>query len=799
LIEFEKHYDGLTIEKEMQNYWAENKIYDFIPDKSRPLYSIDTPPPTISGNLHIGHIFSYTQAEMIARFRRMQGYNVFYPFGFDDNGLPSERLVEKETGIKANQLPRSEFCKKCVETTQKYEDEFVALWKSMGFSCDWNLQYSTVSPNTQRLSQKSFIELAQAGHAYIKESPVLWCTECQTSIAQAELESKDIDSFFSYIPFSIEGNPLIIATTRPELLYAVVCVFVNPNDERYSNLIGKKVKVPLYDFEVPLLTDEKVDIDKGSGAVMCATFGDATDVEWTEEHNLPYKKTILSDGVIASDIPFIAGKRVKPARKEIVRLLEEKGLLIKSEQLTHAVSVHERCGTEVEILPSRQWYIDVLNKKDELLKAGDKVKWHPAQMKSRYVNWVENLKWDWCISRQRYFGIPIPVWYCKSCEKPVFAQIEQLPVNPLETGYTGVCECGCSEFLPDKAVFDTWATSSITPQLNLDKASEYGIGDEFMPMTMRTQAHEIIRTWAFYTIVKSLYHSNDIPWKETMICGFVLAKPGEKVSKSKANSKSSPEELIRTFSADAIRYWSANARLGVDTFFDVDEMRDSSKRLMTKLWNSSKFVLSHLQDFDPKYVPNRILPIDRWIIEKTNDTLIEASKWLNEYEIGLARKIVDDLFWKDLCDYYIEIVKERLYQPEVHGAEERKSAQYAIYYSLLNVLKMYAIYIPHETEYIYLKGFKGFVGAVSLHVTEWEKPKSADKETLEFGETIKRAIAEFRKYKTENNMSMRVEIDSATIVADPGYKQWLLETEKDFIACSRAKKVIYEFSSNTDI
>jgi valyl-tRNA synthetase len=373
MTEFEKHYNGLTVEKEMQKYWEDNKVYAFALDKSRPLYSIDTPPPTVSGSLHIGHIFSYTQAEMIARFRRMTGYNVYYPFGFDDNGLPSERLVEKETGIKARDISRSKFNEMCIDTIQKYEDEFMVLLKSLGISYDWDLTYSTISANTQKLSQKSFLELAHGGHAYIKESPVLWCTECQTSIAQAEQDTKTLDSYFHYIPFTVEGNVLEIATTRPELLYAVVCVFVNPDDERYTSLIGKMVKVPLYDFEVPLLSDEKVAIDKGSGAVMCATFGDTTDVEWVEHHNLQYKKTIQLNGIIASEVPYIGNLNVKDARKKIVALLQEKGLLIKSEQITHPVGVHERCGTEVEIIPSRQWYIDVLSKKQELLEAGDKI------------------------------------------------------------------------------------------------------------------------------------------------------------------------------------------------------------------------------------------------------------------------------------------------------------------------------------------------------------------------------------------------------------------------------------------
>ncbi|MCL1793756.1 MAG: valine--tRNA ligase [Oscillospiraceae bacterium] len=796
MIEFEKHYNGIEIEKQMQKYWDENKIYDFAYDKNRPLYSIDTPPPTVSGSLHIGHIFSYTQAEMIARYRRMQGYNVFYPFGFDDNGLPSERLVEKETGILARDMPRSKFCEKCVETTQKYENEFMGLWKSMGFSCDWNLQYTTVSANTQRLSQKSFIELAKAGHAYIKESPVLWCTECQTSIAQAELDSKEIGSRFYHIKFGIGDSVLEIATTRPELLCSVVCIFVNPKDGRYANLLSKKtkVKVPLYDFEVPLLTDEKVDVEKGTGAVMCATFGDSADVEWVEQNGLPYKKAILADGKISPEIEFIGGLKIKAARKEIVRLLEEKDLLIKSEEITHTVSVHERCGIEVEIIPSKQWYIDVLSKKEELLKMGDKIEWHPTQMKNRYINWVENLKWDWCISRQRYFGIPIPVWYCKECGTPFFAEIENLPANPMETDYIGVCECGSCTFLPEKAIFDTWATSSITPQLNLETAQKFGISEsDFMPMSMRTQAHEIIRTWAFYTIAKSLCHTGEIPWKETMICGFVLAKPGEKMSKSKSNSKLSPSELIKTYSADALRYWSANARVGTDTFFDIQEMQDSSKRLITKLWNSSKFVLSHLGDFDPGYKPENMLPVDLWIIEKTNEAIIEAAKWLDEYEIGLARKIADDLFWKDLCDNYIEIVKERLYQPETHGENERKSAQYAMYYSLFCILKIYSIYIPHETEYIYLKGFKDFENSASIHLTKWEKPESLNAEILGFGETLKQAISEVRKYKTENNLSMKTEIEEAFITADFKYQKWFLEIEKDFVSCSHAKKITYNW------
>ncbi len=789
--EFEKRYDGLAVEKDMQKYWSDNKIYDFKKDDSKPIYSIDTPPPTVSGSLHIGHIFSYTQAEMIARYRRMTGHNVFYPFGFDDNGLPSERLVERETKTQARNMSRSEFSKKCIEVTGKYEKEFFELWSSLGFSCDWNLQYSTVSDNTQRLSQKSFLELAKKGHAYIKESPVLWCTECQTSIAQAELDSKDCDSQFHHLVFEIEGEPLIIATTRPELLYSVVCIFVNPDDDRYKNLIGKQVKVPLFDFEVPLMADEKVSIEKGTGAVMCATFGDSTDAEWVEQYDLEFKRSLLPYGKIVPEVPFIGGLKTAAARKEVVRLLAEKELLVKSDSITHVVSIHERCGTDVEILPSRQWYIDVLNKKQELLDAGDRINCYPAHMKARYTSWVENLKWDWCISRQRYFGVPFPVWYCEECNKPVFAEEKDLPVNPLEVEYKGSCECGCTSFVPESAVFDTWATSSITPQINEDTAKKYGLEDTFIPMSMRTQAHEIIRTWAFYTITKSLYHTGDIPWKDAMICGFVLAKPGEKISKSKQNSQLSPAELIKQYSADAIRYWAANARLGTDTYFDVQDMQDNSRRFITKLWNSAKFVLSHLTDYDPAHEVAQMLPIDRWIIERTNEAVIATKALLDEYEVGLARKVIDDLFWKDLCDNYIEIVKERLYKPEIHGEQERKSAQKAIYYCLFNVLKMYAVYVPHETEYIYLKGFKDFEGTLSIHNTEWVNPDTVDAEILEFGDIVIKAIAEVRKYKSENNLSMKTEVDEAVIIYTPQHTERLKLTEKDFIACTHAKAINY--------
>jgi len=782
----EKRYDFTQIEKQMQDFWEQEQIYRFNKNAGGEIYSIDTPPPTVSGDLHIGHLFSYTQGELIARFRRMQGYNVFYPFGFDDNGLPTERLVEREQKIRAHTMPRSEFIEKCQNTSLKYENEFKAFWQSLGFSVNWETEYQTISPEVRKISQELFLELVAMGKAYTKESPVLWCTECQTSIAQAELETVDTESTFNTISFLVDGKPLEVATTRPELLYGCVCLFVNPEDERYRQYIGKSATVPLYGYEVPILTDDKVGIDKGTGVVMCCTFGDRTDAQWYMEYNLPYRKIILPNGKIAEDVPFIGGLRVAAAQKEIIRLLDQQGLLYKSETITHTIGTHERCGKPIEIIPSRQWYIDILGEQERFLRAADEINWYPAGMKNRYIAWVENLKWDWCISRQRYFGVPFPVWYCKSCGQAVFAKPEQLPVNPLETAYDGVCDCGDAEFIPESAVFDTWATSSVTPQIN------ERLGLNLTPMSMRTHAHEIIRTWTFYTIVRSLYHTGNIPWKDLMICGFILAKKGEKISKSKSNNALDPKQLITAHSADVLRYWTAGARLGTDTFFSPEEL-PVAKRFSTKLWNATKFSISHLQDIDLAEAPS-LLPVDRWIIERVNETTVSAANLLYEYEIGSARHEIDEFFWKDFCDNYIEIVKERLYQPDVHGIEARKSGQYALYYALLNILKLYAIYVPHITEHIYQSFFRQYEKDVSIHLTHWVKPLAVNTDLIDFGKKLKDVIFEMRKYKSERNISMAAEIEILEICAERRFAEWFQLSEKDIKACSKAVRIEYNFT-----
>ena len=786
----DKKYDFRKTEIELEKFWEENDIYKYRNGKERQIFSVDTPPPTVSGRLHIGHVFSYTQAEMIARFKRMQGLDVFYPFGFDDNGLPTERLVEKDEKIHASELQRSEFRKRCIQTIEKYENDFKNLWQRLGFSVDWTLQYQTVSSLSQKISQRSFLDLVKMKKAYMKESPVLWCTECQSSIAQAELETKDCVTTFNYLNFETSLGNLLIATTRPELLCGCVCVFVHPEDSRYKKYIGKKASVPLYDFEIPIIADELVSMEKGTGAVMCATFGDSADAEWYKNHNLPYKKIILPNGIINKDILYIGGMKIKKAREIIIEELKTKGLLIKQEGIIHSIAVHERCDTDVEIISSNQWYIDVLSEKERFLKAADEINWHPAHMKNRYKIWVENLKWDWCISRQRYFGVPFPVWYCKKCKKPAYAEEEQLPVNPLEDKPQKACGCGCNEFLPEDAVFDTWATSSLTPLINAKYGEKNNRIQEILPMGMRHQAHEIIRTWAFYTIVKSIYHTGQIPWKDIMISGFVLAKPGEKISKSKNNDSDSPMDLIENHSADAIRYWVANSKLGTDTFFSEEELK-LSKRFITKLYNAARFSILQLNDYEKpeNFDTKKLMPIDQWILQRVNDTTIKVTELLNDYEIGQARHEIDILFWKDFCDYYIEIAKERLYQPDKHGIEQRYSGQYALYNSLLSMLKLYAIYTPYVTEYIYQVFYRKHEEATSLHQMLWNTHETQSI-FIEFGEHVIELIGEVRRKKTEQQMSMKDELPELIITCPKKFREFYIITEQDIKACTSAKNII---------
>ena len=775
----DKKYDFKEKEVKWLKYWEDNKIYEFN-SNNKKIYSIDTPPPTVSGKIHLGHIFSYSQAEMIARYKRLSGYNVFYPFGFDDNGLPSERLVEKIKGKKAHEIGREEFNKLCYEITSEYEEEFKKLFSRLGVSTDWNLVYKTVSLEAIKISQLSFLDLVAKKACYHKESPALWCSECLTTFAQAELETKTVETTFNYITFETKEDKekFTIATTRCELLPAIVCVFVNPKDEKHKHLIGKRAHIPIIDIDVPIMADDKVAIDKGTGVVMCCTFGDQTDIEWWNKYNLPLKYIFTPDGKINDSVPKYKGLTIKEAREKILEDLSNGGYVVKTESIEHEVQVHERCGKEVEYTIMKQWFIDIMNHKEDFLKMGAKIKWYPKYMKVRYNEWVENVAWDWCISRQRYFGVPFPVWYCNKCGKIIYASKEELPINPLvdKPRISSCPNCGCKEFTGEKDVMDTWATSSVTPLINMRYQEKDNYEDILNPMSLRANAYDIIRTWDFYTIVKSYYHFNNIPWENIMISGFAVVGKNEKISKSKGNSKNDPINIIDTYSADATRYWAASGKLGTDIIFNEEGLL-RGKKLINKIWNVSKFIEMHLTDFNDKEF-NDFEYLDKWIIGSFIKMEKEFIKNLDNYETGLALNTLEKFFWH-FCDNYIEIVKHRLYRPEEFGDIPRYSGQKTVYMLLYKFLQNFSIFLPYICEEIYQELYHD---QKSIHITEIKELKYDFEEEVVNGDIICEIISKVRGEKSDNNLSLKTVVSLLDITCSDNINKAIKNAIKDFKA-----------------
>lgn len=794
---FPKRYEPREIEKKWQDFWYSKGLYRFDPNSNRPTYSIDTPPPTVSGRLHIGHVFSYTHTEMISRYKRMKGFNVYYPFGYDDNGLPTEILTEKEHGIRSHQVERKKFRELCLQTGQKYAQLFSNLWKNLGFSCDFESAYSTISPSSQRISQWSFIDLYHKGKVERRKEPALWCTKCATSFAQAEIDDQHIAGKFVHIPFTVEGkDPLIVATTRPELLSACVCVFVHPDDDRFRAYVGKKAKVPLFDHEVPVIADSKALMDKGTGVVMCCTFGDTTDIAWWRQHKLPLREAISKFGKMTDLAGPFANLKIEEAKAKTIEALKEKGLLLKVIEIPaeqRVVNTHERCGTPVEFIVQPQWFIKVVEQKDELIEVAQKIRWFPEFMRSRYENWVSNLSWDWAISRQRAFGVPIPAWYSEDGKHIHVPDIKDLPIDPTESKPKVPCPSG--EWIADADVLDTWATSSVTPLIN----ARFTLENErknFLPMSMRPQAHDIIRTWAFYTILKNYFHFGQLPWNDAVISGHVK-KPDAKVqgsqmagqefvkktkiSKSKDGDTYAPEKIMERNCSDAIRLWSAAAGVGIDVEFDEGGMNDSSK-FLNKLWNATRFALMNMEGFTPRENQISSHPVDRWIWARLAQVSQYYFKNLDLYEVHGAKVELDKFFWIDFCDNYIEFAKWRCSSPDSKIAEGAKQTLYDILYRLI---QLYAPLAPHITEEIYQLYFKQFVKAESLHTTEFAKTSAEllDAESLATGKVLVGIIGLVRSYKSKNQLAFKAAMESLTILVpaeSEKYAKAVLEDIRQF-------------------
>ncbi len=774
----DERYNAAEREKHWQKYWEENKIYSFDPKNTKKIYTIDTPPPTMSGRMHIGHAFSYSQQDFIARYKRMNGHNVFFPFGTDDNGLPTERMIEKMKNVKSSQMKRQEFITLCLQTLDELRPEFIADWKNLGISCDFNIIYSTIDEHCRKISQWSFIELFKKGRVYRKEAPVIWCPECQTAIAQAELQDKEKQTQFVHVEVKTStGEKVVFATTRPELMMACIAISVHPDDKRYKHIVGKTATIPVSNAKVLIVADTLTDMEFGSGVVYWCPYGDAIDVEFVAKHpELKVKHILNKDGRLNQLAGQYAGLTVNQARKKVIEDWQKAGAIKKLEPHNHVANAHERCGTEIEFISSQQWFIKYLDIRNKLIEAGKKIDWHPEFMRLRYENWVKGLKWDWCISRQRYFGVPFPLWYCKKCGNVVLADEKQLPVDPL-VDKPLKCSCGGKEFEPEKDVLDTWATSSLTPLIvarlfeNMEK--------KLLPMSLRPQGHDIISTWLFYTTVKNVLHFGEVPWKHAAISGWVLDPLGKKMSKSKGNVIA-PQEIMQKYSADALRFAAGTSKLGEDVAFQDKELVAGSK-LITKLWNASKFVSIHLQNKKPK----KLEVFDRWILSKLSEVVQISTKNFESYDYSKTRLEVEKFFMHTFCDNYLEIVKDRLYNKR-DGVE---SAQYTLYTALLDVVKMMAPLMPHITEEVYQTYFRE---GKSVHLAEWPVAEKRDMEAEKVGDIAVDVISAVRKYKSQKGLSLKTEINELILQSEEkGFTKMIESVEADLKTVTRAKKITF--------
>ncbi len=768
-MDLPKSYEAQEIERKWQEKWKEWNIHEFNIGSDKPVFSIDTPPRYASGDLHMGHAKNYLEFEMIARAMRLLDYNVFFPVGYDDNGLPTERYVEEELGIKKEDVGREEFIEECRNAAEKLESQMTEIFDRIGMSWDWDTFYQTINDRSRKVAQSSFLDLFEMGEVYRRDEPTLWCPYHETSLAQATVEDKERHTMLNYLYFELEGGKKIeIATTRPELLPSCVAVFVHPEDERHQNLVGKKAKVPIFDYEVPIMESEEVDPEFGSGIVMVCTFGDSTDVEMWREYDLPLKISIDERGRMNELAGKYEGLKVEEAKNRIIKDLKDEGIIFDQEDLQQTVGACWRCETPVEFIPTKQWFVETLDHKEDLIDYGERINWHPSYYENRYRDWVENLRWDWCISRQRAYGVPFPAWYCEECGNVIVADEEDLPVDPRadeEKAPNECSECGSEDLRPEDDVMDTWMISSLTPQITTKWKDDEEFFEEMFPMDMRPQSHDIIRTWAFYTILKSYLHHGTIPWKNVMISGYVYAKEGVGMSSSKGTGVS-PTSIIEEHGADILRYWAGGVGTGEDIVYQEKDVRRGNK-VLRKLWNASRFVGMHLEDFDSDEEVE-LEVVDRWILTRVHEISQECKEHYRGYDISKVRRKIEEFFKNVFCDNYLEMVKHRLYDSEEVGEKSRIAAQTALYHGLLSCLKIFAPIIPHITEEIYQKLFRDFEGELSLHTTSWPdiEEKFIDEEARDLGELAKDVVAEVRRWKSDNGIPLNEELSALKLNGD---------------------------------
>ena len=780
--------------------WEEQHTYRFDRTVERAgVFSIDTPPPTVSGSLHVGHVFSYTHADIIARFKRMRGLEVFYPMGWDDNGLPTERRVENYYGIRCDpslpydadfQAPgadvkqkvrcsRENFIDLCHELTGVDEQAYERLWRLLGYSVDWDLKYTTMSVASRRTSQHAFLAQLDRREVYQAEAPIMWDVTNETAVAQAEIEDRETSGAFHRLRF---GGGAVVHTTRPEMLPACVALVAHPDDERYRPLFGTTVSSPIFGVEVPIVAHELADPEKGSGIAMVCTFGDATDVIWWRELKLQTRTIVTRAGRIAETPPpgvadderyqAVAGLRLKQARRVIVDLLRDSGDLVdEPTPITHPVKFYERGTEPIEILTSRQWFLRLLDQRDQFMTDIDTLTWLPPHMRSRATSWIEGLNSDWLLSRQRYFGVPIPLWYRLDAQgepdydAALVPDASSLPVDPftdVPPGYDESQRGRPDGFIGEEDILDTWATSSLTPQIVGDWVGDPSLYDRVFPMDLRPQSHEIIRTWLFYTVVRSRYQFATLPWKAVLISGWVLDPDRKKMSKSKGNV-TTPMEFVEQYGSDALRHWSANGRPGTDTAFDETQLK-VGRRLAVKLLNASKFILAQVggRIDDVEGVEGVVVaPLDVATLAELDRVVDEATEALEAYDYTRALAVTERYFWW-FCDQYVELVKDRAYAQDDPAAAA--SAHATLTTVLTTVLRLFAPILPFVTEEVW-----SWFRETSVHRAPWPRAGSlavagavADVEVLDVAEAVQ---TEIRRTKSSAKVSMKTEV-SRLVVSD---------------------------------
>ena len=775
--EIPKDYD-FKKEKEWEKKWEDENIYKYIGDGSRPRYIIDTPPPYPTGAIHLGHVLNWVYIDMNARYRRQKGFDVLFPQGWDCHGLPTEVKVEETHNINKNDVSRAQFRQYCIDLTTKNIASMKADMKAMGYSQDWTREFVTMNPEYMKRTQYSFLKMYEDGLIYQGIHPVNWCPRCQTAIAFAEVEYSDNTTFLNYVNFppavedsyddiassqesGKQADPkdegILIATTRPELMSACVAVVIHPEDERYTHLLGKYVEVPLSHQKVKIIADEEVDPEFGTGAVMICTFGDKTDVSWVQKYDLEIINAIDETGTLTAAAGRYEGMDLQTCKKQTIEDLDAEGYLLKQEQVDQNVGQCWRCKTPIEILVKKQWFVAVRDLIDKTKTAADEMKWVPEHMKSRMVNWADSMEWDWCISRQRIFATPIPVWYCKDCGKVILPDAEDLPIDPTVDKPKHACECGCEEFIPEEDVLDTWMDSSISP-LSIAGWPDEDYVNHF-PSNIRPQGHDIIRTWAFYTTLRCLALTGQKPFDDIVINGMVFGEDGNKMSKSRPEFVVGPEEVIEQYGADSLRTWAANSVPGSDVIFDWKDIKHGY-RFLRKFWNAFRFISMQIFDEEASYeeVKDNLGPLDLWILSKLNNLNVTVDTAFAEYNFADTITSIERFFWHDFCDEYIEAVKYRLYTDV--SDESRKAAKYTLRTVVETSLKLLAPIAPFFTEEVYQ-----YFSDESIHTTLWPEvyDELISEEMENKGETTVELIDEVRRFKSASKIPLNAELAEVNV------------------------------------